>query len=199
MMAQKKTPSFVKVLPYILIAAGIIGIVCSLILVHDQIEIWHNPSYHPACGLNPVISCGNVINSNQGHILGFPSPFFGLLFFPVLLTVGVSILAGARFKRWYWQSLEIAGIGGVIFALWLFFLSVYKVHALCPYCLGVDVTVYITVWYLTLYNLEKRHIKLPLKLSELLRRYHLDIIVFWFVILIVFTLHHFWYYYGKHL
>lgn len=198
-MALKKTPSFVKVLPYILVIAGIAGIVCSLILAHDQINIWQNPSYHPACSLNPVVSCGNVINSKQGHVLGFPSSFVGLLTFPVLLTVGVSILAGAQFKRWFWRCLEVGGFGGVGFAIWLFILSVYRVHALCPYCLVVDVVVYITVWYLTLYNLEKGYIKPPKKLSVFLRRRHLDLIVLWFILLIVFTLHHFWYYYGKHL
>lgn len=201
-MAKAKTLTLERVLPWILIAAGTIGIVCALVLTYDQIRIWQNPNYHPACSLNPVVSCGSVINSKQGDIFGIPGPFFGLITFPVLVTVGTAMLAGAKFKRWFWLGLEAGAIGGVAYALWLFFLSVYKVHALCPFCLTVDVMVYTTSWYITLYELEKGFVKLPGQLQgagKFARRHHLDILALWFIAVFVFILHHFWYYYGKHL
>jgi uncharacterized membrane protein len=191
-----------RVLPWLLIIGGIIGIICSLILTYDQIRVWQNPSYHPACSLNPILSCGNVIDSKQGHIFGIPGPFYGLLAFPVLVTIGVAMLAGARFKRWFWLGLQAGALGGIVYALWLFWLSLFKVHALCPFCLLTDVVVYTTVWYITLYNLEQGTIKLPkswAKMGNFARRHHLDILLFWFLLLIVFILHHFWYYFDKHL
>jgi len=201
-MITTKKPSFIKALPWVLVIAGIIGIVCSLVLTRDQIEIWQNPNYHAACSLNPVVSCGSVINSKQGHIFDIPAPFFGLLVFPVLVTIGAAILAGARFKRWFWLGLEVGAVGGVVFAIWLFLLSVYRIHALCPFCLATDVAVYTTAWYVTLYNIEHGFIQLPKraeKIANYARRHHLDLLILWFLLIFIVIMHHFWYYYGKHL
>ena len=205
-MAEKKKAqqkwTLARFLPYILIIGGIIGIICSFILIYDQVKIWENPHYVPACSLNPVVSCGSVINSKQGEILGIPGPFFGLVSFAVVTTVGLALLAGAQLKRWFWIGLELGVVGGIGYALWLFSLSMYRVHALCPFCLAVDVVVYTTFWYVTLYNIDQNHIRLPkgrLTTSYAwIRRHHLDILMLWFVIVAAWILKHFWYYYGHH-
>ncbi len=192
-----------KALPYILILGGIIGIACSLVLLNDQIRIWENPNYIPSCNFNPIISCGSVISSKQGHIFGLPAPILGLLVFPALVTTGGAILAGARLKRWFWRALELGMIGGVGFALWLFWLSLFRIHALCPFCLGVDAVTYTLFWYITLYNIEANNISLPKgrpqKFYNWVRRHHLDILISWFLLIAAMILKHFWYYYGKHL
>jgi uncharacterized membrane protein len=201
-MTKDKKLSLEKALPWILIIGGIVGIICALVLTYDQIKIWQNPHYQPACSLNPVVSCGSVINSKQGELFGIPGPFFGLITFPVLVTVGAAMLAGARFKRWFWLGLEAGAIGGIGYALWLFLLSMYRVHALCPFCLTVDIAVYTTSWYITLYTLAEGFVKLPRRLTgvgDFARRHHFDILLLWFVILAAWILKHFWYYYGKHL
>src|ERR1019366_6072990 len=146
---KPKTHSFAKVLTWLLVIGGIIGIICSLVLVYDQIKIWQNPHYSPFCSLNPLVNCGSVIDSKQGDVFGIPPPFFGLIVFPILATTGMALFAGAKFKRWFWIGLEAGAIGGAISALWLFILSMYRVHALCPFCLGVDVVVYTLFWYIT--------------------------------------------------
>ena len=199
--SKPKNYSFAKVLPWLLTIGGIIGIICSLVLTYDQIQIWKTPNYRPDCNLNPIVSCGSVINSGQGDVLGIPAPFFGLIAFGVLTTVGVALLSGAKFKRWFWIGLEIGAIGGVASAFWLFLLSMYKVHALCPFCLSVDVVVYTLFWYISLHNLQAGHIKLPARckgLQAFLVRHHLDILLLWFLILFVWIMHHFWYFYGKY-
>lgn len=191
-----------RTLPWLLIIGGVIGIIASLFLVYDQIQIWKNPGYTPACSLNPIVNCGTVIDSKQGEIAGIPAPFFGLLAFPALITVGVALLASARFARWFWRLMEVGVVGGIVFALWLFWLSMYRVHALCPFCLTVDVAVYTLFWYVTLYNLREGHVKLPAKCQKAVaftQKHHLDILLAWFVLLIVVILNHFWYYFGQHL
>lgn len=201
MKTEAKT-KLARWMPWILIAAGIIGIICSLVLTYDQIQVWKNPSYTPSCSLNPILSCGSVIDSEEGHILGIPGPFFGLLAFPVLATVGVSMLAGATFKRWFWLGLQFGAIAGIGYALWLFWLSLYSIRALCPFCLGVDAVVYVVAWYITLYNIERKAIVIPKSLggvANFARRHHLDILVLWFLIVTAIILQHFWYYFGKHL
>lgn len=198
----KPASKLAKWLPYILIICGVIGIICSLVLTYDQIKVWEDPSYSPACSLNPIVSCGTVIDSKQGHILGIPGPMYGLLTFPVLVTVGVVMLAGAKLKRWFWLGLQVGAIAGIGYALWLFWLSLFKIHAVCPFCLVTDVAVYTAAWYITLYNIEQGVIKVPTKLKGLAnfaRQHHLDLLVLWFLILAAYTIYHFWYYFGKHL
>jgi uncharacterized membrane protein len=201
--AKTSTPrSLEKPLSIMLIVGGIIGLISSFVLTWDKMEFLKNPQFHPNCNLNPVISCGNVMTSNQGSAFGFPNPWIGLAAFSVLVTIGVAMLAGAKFKRWFWLGLEAGIIAGLVFAFWLLFESVYRINALCPYCLAVDVVVITLIWYTTLFLVEKKFIPLKGKLlaaAGFARRHHLDILVGIFVVLIAVILKHFWYYYGQHL
>jgi hypothetical protein len=116
--------------------------------------------------------------------------------------MGVAMLAGAKFKRWFWQGLETGVTFGLIFAFWLLFESVYRIHALCPYCLAVDVVVITLFWYNTLYCIEKKYIVLKgktLQVAQFARQHHLDILVLAFLVIIGVILKHFWYYYGHNL
>lgn len=199
MSAMFKKVTLTKALPYILIVGGIIGLICSFIITQDKLQLAENPHFIPSCNLNPIISCGSVMASKQGSLFGFPNPWIGLAAFAVLVTVGVAILAGATFKRWFWIGLETGIVLGLLFAYWLLFESIYRIKALCPYCLAVDVAVITTFWYVSLYNLQEEFIKLPARLiglGDFARKHHLDILLFWFIILIALILQHFWYYYG---
>jgi Predicted membrane protein len=108
-------------LPYILIVSAIVGLFGAFSLSYDQIKIIQNPNYKPICDLNPIVSCGNVMQSKEGSALGIPNPYIGLATFGSLLTIGVAILAGATFKRWFWIGLEFGTILGIGFVHWLFF------------------------------------------------------------------------------
>lgn len=194
------SPKLAAALPYILIIGGIIGIICSVILMSDQIQIWKDPQFLPSCNLNPIVSCGTVINSKEGEIFGIPAPFFGLMVFPAILTVGVAMLAGATFKSWFWRLFEAGMVGSVLFALWLFWLSLYRVHAVCPFCLTVDVAVYTVAWYTTLYVIREQHILIPrrlLGLADFARMHHAEILVTWLLLITALILQHFWYYFGQ--
>lgn len=200
--AVEPTSSLEKFIPYLLIIGGIIGIICSFIISVDKVQLLENPNFKPTCDLNPIVSCGSVMASKQGSAFGFPNPWIGLAAFAVLVTVGVAILAGAKFKRWFWLGLQGGITVGLLFAYWLLYESVYRIKALCPYCLTVDVVVITTFWYVGLYLLDTQLLKLPPRWQSaagVIRRHHLDILVLWFVVLILVILKHFWYYYGKYL
>lgn len=200
---KNKTLSLDKALPFILVIGGIIGIICSFIISLDKIKLLENPSFRPNCDLNPIVSCGSVMKSWQGSLFGFPNPWIGLAAFSVLVTIGMAMLAGAKFKRWFWIGLWVGElIIGMIFAYWLLGQSVFVIHALCPYCLTVDVAVTVLFWYTTLYEIEQKYIKLPKgwqDIAAFARRHHFDILATWFIIIIVIILKHFWYYYGHYL
>lgn len=196
-----KNLSLPKVLPWILLIGGIIGYICAFIIMWDKVKLADNPNYIPSCSLNPIISCGNVMKSAQAHVFGFPNPFIGLGAFPAVAVVGGAMLAGARFKRWFWLTLWGVYVLGTAFAYWLLYESIYSIHALCPYCLGIDVVVTITLWYLTMYIIDQKYLRLPRgkiqKIYAWKRRHHLDLLIVWFLIVIGLILKHFWYYYGR--
>lgn len=197
-----KTITLKKSLPYILLIGGIIGLICSFILINDEIRLLQNPSLKPNCDINPIISCGSVAKSTQASIFGFSNPIIGMAVFPMIAVVGAAILAGATFKRWFWVLFQAGITLGAIFAYWLLYESVYQINALCPFCLGVDVVTSTLFWYVTLYNIGEKHIPIPsAKLQpafNLVRKHHLDLLVLWFLIIAALILHHFWYYYGRY-
>lgn len=191
-----------RILPWLLIICGAIGIIASVAITIEKFDLATNSHYQPVCDLNPIISCGSVMKSKQANAFGFMNTYIGLLGFPVVLTTGVVMLAGARLKRWYWIGMQAGLTFGVIFAYWLLFESIYDIRALCPWCLSVDVALTTAWWYVTLYNFREGTLRLPARFraaGQFIKRHHADILVFWFVILTAEILHHFWYYFGQHL
>ncbi|MGH7237437.1 MAG: vitamin K epoxide reductase family protein [Candidatus Saccharimonadales bacterium] len=199
--AAKPRPTFARALPYILIIGGILGVIAAAILTYDHNKIIQNPNYVPNCNLNPIIACGSVIKSKQAQAFAVPNPYIGLVAFPMVVTAGMALLAGAKFKRWFWLLLEIGTIFGLGFVHWLFFETVYRIQALCPYCIGVWIITITTFWYVTLYNLQAGNLFKSAQNSKFVNfisRHHLDILIVWFLIIAGLTLQHFWYYYGKY-
>lgn len=197
--SDTKKMTLAKFLPWLLLIGGIIGLICSFVIMYEKIELLQSPSYRPSCDLNPVISCGSVMASDQANAFGFPNPIIGLVAFPVLITLGVLLRAGSTFKRWIWGGLLAGTIFGVGFVHWLFFQSVYHINALCPYCMVVWSVTITTFWYVLLYNLQLSFNKLSpgwQRIAAFMRRHHFDILLAWFLIIAGLILRHFWYYYG---
>jgi len=197
---KKPLMHILRFLPWVLIIAGIIGTFASYMITNDKFELLKNPHAQFICDLNPIISCGSVMDSKQASAFGFMNTYIGLIGFPAVLTIGVGMLAGAKFKRWFWLGLQAGLTFGVIFAYWLLLESVYSIKALCPYCLSVDVAITVAFWYVTLFNFYIGNLTLPARLKQIgafIKRHHVDILVFWFVLIIVLILQHFWYYFGR--
>jgi len=192
-----------RAIPWLLVIAGAIGLLLSCIIMYDKVALAENPNFQTGCDLNPIVSCGSVMKSAQSTAFwNIPNPFIGMVGFTVVLTTGMAILAGAKFKRWYWLGLQAGTIFGVGFVHWLFYQSVYNINALCPFCMCVWVTTITTFWYVTLYNIQAGHIKVKgalEKVAAFARQHHLDILFFWFLLIAFFILKHFWYYYGEQL
>ncbi|MGF7228402.1 MAG: vitamin K epoxide reductase family protein [Candidatus Saccharibacteria bacterium] len=198
----KKSGTLERFLPWLLVVGGTIGLICAFIITYEKLQLLQNPHYVPSCNLNPIISCGSVMVSNQSHLFGFPNPIIGLMAFPVLITTGVLLFSGVKLKKWYWMGLEIGSFLAVIFVHWLFYQSVYTIHSLCPYCMVVWIVTISTFWYTSLYNLRLRFNHLPDRMQTIaafLQRHHLDILILWLLIIAGFILKHFWYYYGHNL
>lgn len=135
-----------------LLLGGLTGLVAAVVLLVERFQLAQDPTYTPSCSINPVLSCGSVMESAQAAAFGFPNPIIGVAAFPVLMTVGAALLAGARFERWFWLGLQVGATAGLGFVAWLIFQSLYRIGALCPYCMIVWSVTILTFWYVTLRN-----------------------------------------------
>jgi uncharacterized membrane protein len=117
--------------------AGVIGLAASFTLTVEKIQILINPDYVPSCSINPVLSCGSVMVTRQAEAFGFPNPLIGIASFSVVVVTGVLALARVALPRWYWAGLATGTLLGTVFVHWLIFQSLYRIGALCPYCMVV--------------------------------------------------------------
>jgi uncharacterized membrane protein len=117
--------------------AGTIGLIASAMLTVEKISILLNPSYVPSCNINPIVSCGSVMTTPQASALGFPNSLIGIAAFSVVAVTGVLAVAKVSLPRWYWVGLAVGTLVGTVFVHWLIFQSLYRIGALCPYCMVV--------------------------------------------------------------
>lgn len=189
-----------KMLPWLLIVAGIIGLAASFVLMMDKIAILKDPSYQPSCNINPIIACGSVIVTSQANAFGFPNPIIGLIGFSVLITVGVTWLSGVRSqKAWYWRTFLSATLLATVFIHWLMFQTIYRIEALCPYCMIVWVVTIATFWYSLLWTIRRKYLRVPAFLNKLVafaNQNHLGVLIVWYLAIMGLILNHFWYYFG---
>ncbi|MBM7365755.1 vitamin K epoxide reductase family protein [Gordonia hydrophobica] len=122
---------------WVLLVTGALGMAAAIALLLDRIQLLIDPSFVPACSINPIISCGSVMVTEQGKFFGFPNPMLGLPAFAVILVTAVLTLGRVRLPRWYWLGQAIVTFLGQIFVGYLIFQSLYRIHALCPYCMVV--------------------------------------------------------------
>jgi len=122
---------------WVLLVCGWIGLSAAFVLLVEKIRLVADPAYVPSCSISPLLSCGSVMSTPQAELLGFPNPILGVAGFAALVTVAVTVLSGARLPSWYWGGLTVGTGLGTVFVHWLIFQSLYRIGALCPYCMVV--------------------------------------------------------------
>lgn len=173
-----------------IVVAAAIGLVAAATLLVEKIALLSDPDYTPSCSINPVVSCGSVMTSWQAEVFGVPNPLIGVAAFGVVLATGVAVLAGARLAGWYWTGLLAGTVLGVGFIHWLAFQSMFRIGALCPYCM--------VVWVVTmvLFVTVLRHV-LRLRPStegaaRVLDGLHVPVVVAWVLAVASVALYAFW-------
>ena len=206
-MAKKQSPPAVRItaskleryLPWLLLIAGIIAVIASTMLSVEVFDRLKNPNFVPVCNLNPILSCTSVADSAQAHAFGFPNYFIGIAGYAAVAAIGAAMLAGGRFKRWFWRLVEAGLLLATLFITWLQFQTLYRIGALCLFCMIVWAATMPAFWYVTLYNFRQGHIgtpgwaKRPVAFAQ---RHHADILVVWYLIIILLILKRFWYYWS---
>jgi uncharacterized membrane protein len=186
-----------KVLPWLLLIGGVVALVASVGLSIEVFNRLKNPHYVPICNLNPILSCTSVADSHQAEAFGFPNYFIGIAGYAAVATIGAVLLAGARLAKWFWRLLGLGIIFAVAFVTWLQFETLYRIGALCIFCMIVWGCTIPIFWYTALYSFQKGYIGTPRWFRRplaFLRRHHADVMVVWFLIIIALILKRFWYY-----
>ena len=132
---------------WLFVVLGGLGLYAAFSLAVDKYRILEDPEFVPGCDLNPVLSCGSVMSTDQGSVFGFPNPVIGLMAFAVVVTIGVLVASGVELPRLVLVGLAGGALLGVVFVHWLAFQSMFRIGALCPWCLVVwSVTLPLFVW-----------------------------------------------------
>ncbi|MCU1580065.1 MAG: vitamin epoxide reductase family protein [Rhodoglobus sp.] len=139
-------------LAIVLIVAGAIGWYAAFSLTLDKLAVLANPQADLDCNFSVIVQCGVNLGSWQGSLLGFPNPILGLGGFVAPIAVGVALLAGAAFARWFWIAFNVGVAGALAFCIWLMYQSIFNLGTLCPWCMLVWAVTIPLFWTLTLSN-----------------------------------------------
>ncbi len=194
---KKKQITLQQTLPYIFIIAGIVGCIAAFALTYDKIQVLKSSSYIPSCNINPILSCGSVMKTEQASLLGVPNTIFGLMGFTALIVVGAVLATGSKLRKELWLIINAAALAGFGFFVYLFFQGVYRINAVCPFCFAVWMVVPPVLWYTTLYNLREGNFGSKLakgKTNQFMQKHHGDIMLTWYLFVFGLLLTHFWYY-----
>jgi len=173
--------------------AGVVGLISSATLTIEKIEILVNPAYVPSCSINPVLSCGSVMITPQASAFGFPNPLIGIASFSVVVVAGVLAVGKVRLPRWFWVGLAIGTALAVVFIHWLIFQTLYRIGALCPYCMvvwAVTVPLLVVVSSIALRPLAGNAV------ARVLYTWRWSLVTLWFTALLLLILVRFWNYWS---
>jgi len=135
-----------------LIVTGFLGWYSAFALTIDKILVLQDPQADLDCNFSVIVQCGANLQSAQGSTFGFPNSLIGIAAFVAPIAVGVAILAGAQFARWFWIALNLGVTGALGFCIWLMTQSIFVLGTLCPWCMVVWAATIVMFWTLTLFN-----------------------------------------------
>lgn len=188
----KRTIGGSRALALLLVITGAAGLLAAWVITHDKLKMMEDPSFVPGCSLNPVVACGNIMKSEQASAFGFPNPWLGMATYPVIIGIGLALLAGARFRGWYWLGMNAGTLFGVGFCTWLQYQSLYNINSLCLWCCLAWVATILMFCYVTTHNIKHRVIPAPNWLRNGLTEFHWVPPVLWIGIIGMLILTRWW-------
>src|SRR3546814_7347434 len=134
-MSTAPPPARPTILAVWLIVAGVVGWWAAFSLTLERLHLLANPGASASGDFRVLSQCGKNLDSWQGSVFGFPNPILGLTGWMAPIVVGVAILAGARFARWFWWLFTLGMTGAFLFVMWLISQSIFELSTLCPWCM----------------------------------------------------------------
>jgi uncharacterized membrane protein len=150
-------------LAILLVVGGVLGFLAAFELTIDKFQALADPAsvHHLNCDVSVIVQCSVNLGSAQGSAFGFPNSVIGLAGYFTVLVVGMAILAGARFARWFWLVFNLGLLFAIGFVIWLMGQSIFILGTLCPWCMVVWVVTIPIFFAVTLRNFSEGAIASP--------------------------------------
>lgn len=118
--------------PASLVVCGL-GLADSAYLAYEH----YTASATLACSESGTVNCLKVTTSPQSVMFGVPLPVFGLLFFVVMTVLCLPVMwrVGPAVSR----IRMVGSVIGVLSVLYLVYVELFQVGAICLYCTGVHI------------------------------------------------------------
>ena len=86
--------------------------------------------------------CEYVQTSPYGALFGVPVAFYGVIGYALILAVALAGLQPASLgRRWPTRLLAVLAVGGFLFTLYLTYIELFVLHAICRWCVGSAVVI----------------------------------------------------------
>jgi uncharacterized membrane protein len=164
-------PNPPKSFAWSMIVTGIVGWIAAFSLTLERLHVAADPNATLSCDISPFISCKSVMLTEQAKLFGFPNPLIGLAAFFAPVILGVAILAGAKFARWFWRLFAAGVTAGFIFVIWLFVQSTFVINVLCPYCMVAWAAMVPMFWRVFIFGANDGFIDTPIRLVGFFDRF----------------------------
>lgn len=139
-------------LGWLYVVMGAVALYFSGLIITEKLKLAEDPSYVTRCDINAIVSCSDVMDTWQASVFGFANPLCGLVGFSVVVAIGAAILAGGRFRPWFWFGVQAGMTFAVLFVHWMAFEAIVVIGAICPYCVVVWVMVVPLFVYTTVFT-----------------------------------------------
>ncbi len=111
-------------------AVAAVGIGITIYIAYEYL----NQSFG-SCSINAQLSCGGVFESGHTSIFGIPFYILGLVWFPLVLVIGLVTSRGARNPVNGEILLPLLMVGNV-FTVYLWYLELFVIGIICPLCVS---------------------------------------------------------------
>ena len=167
--------------------ASSLGLIASIVLSYEALILAANKDAVLSCDINAVVSCAAVANHWSATLLGIPNSFIGMIAMPVVMTIAVVLLTGAKLPKWFMQLVQLGAIVGLVFAGWMFYMSYTVIGVLCPWCLTLDVAMVVLFFGVTRYNILGNFLPISKQTNDKLQKFvknSYDMLAMWSVLVL---------------
>lgn len=123
-----------KVLWWVLTVSSFAGLAASFVQAIERINYGDNPSQPLQCDINSVFSCSNVFDAWQSSVFGFSNSLMCIVFFAVLVGVGLVAATGGEVNKKLRLILHSFSMFFLAFGAWYLWQSTFVINYICIFC-----------------------------------------------------------------
>jgi uncharacterized membrane protein len=115
--------------------SAIVGLIASFWQMIEKIAILTAPTEPLSCNINAIFNCSNILNVWQSSVFGFPNSLMCIVFFVIILAIGLVGWTGGTINKNLRLTLQAFTLFFIGFGFWYLWQSIFTVGAICIFCL----------------------------------------------------------------